>query len=242
MKITHYGDHLIQLTQYWFVNYYLVREADGLTLIDAGLPGSGSGSAILEAARQVGLPITRVTVTHAHGDHVGALDEVCAELSGADVAFGERTAQFLQGDVSLRHNEPQAKIRGGIAQRQTKATRLLQAGDRFGSLAVIAAPGHTPDHLSFLDTRDGTLIAGDAWQTQGGVAVAGTLRWLFPLPALATWHRPTALATARTLRDLNPSRLAVGHGPVLEQPGAAMDQAIATTVRQLGQTTAGMGA
>lgn len=239
MKITHHGDTLIQLTQYWLINCYLVREADGLTLIDAALPGSGT--AILNAARQVGLPITRVTLTHAHGDHVGALDEVCAELPAAEVAFGARTAQFLQGDVSLRPDEPQAKIRGGFAQRQTRATRLLKAGDRLGSLEVMAAPGHSPDHLAFLDTRDGTLIAGDAFQTQGGIAVAGTLRWLFPLPALATWHRPTALATARTLRHLNPTRMAVGHGQVLEQPGAAMDKAIHTTARQLGQPIAETG-
>jgi len=234
MKVTDYGDYLIQLTQYWVINCYLVREADGLTLIDAGLPGSGP--AIIEAARQIGLPITRVTLTHAHGDHVGALDEVCAQLPAAEVAFGARTAQFLRGEVNLRENEPQAKIRGGFTQRQTKAGRLLQAGDRLGSLEVIAAPGHSPDHLAFLDTREGTLIAGDAFQTQGGVAVAGTLCWLFPLPALATWHRPTALATARKLRDLNPTHLAVGHGRVLEQPVTAMEQAIATATQQMGHT------
>ncbi len=49
----------------------------------------------------------------------------------------------------------------------------------------------------------------------------------FPLPALATWHRPTALATARALRALDPARLAVGHGRTVESPGAAMDAAIA---------------
>ena len=49
----------------------------------------------------------------------------------------------------------------------------------------------------------------------------------FPLPALATWHKPTALATARALRALDPARLAPGHGRVVEAPGAAMDEAIA---------------
>jgi hypothetical protein len=36
------------------------------------------------------------------------------------------------------------------------------------------------------------------------------------------------------LRQLNPTRLAVGHGPVIEQPGPIMDAAIAETERQLG--------
>jgi glyoxylase-like metal-dependent hydrolase (beta-lactamase superfamily II) len=43
---------------------------------------------------------------------------------------------------------------------------------------------------------------------------------------MATWHRPTALESARRLLELNPARLAPGHGPVVESPGAAMEAAI----------------
>ncbi len=62
----------------------------------------------------------------------------------------------------------------------------------------------------------------------GGVATCAKANPRFPLPALATWHKPTALETARALRALNPKRLAPGHGKVVENPGAAMDEAIAT--------------
>jgi glyoxylase-like metal-dependent hydrolase (beta-lactamase superfamily II) len=116
--------------------------------------------------------------------------------------------------------------------RKTPPTRLLHEGDRVGSLEVIATPGHTPGHCSFLDTRDRTLIAGDAFQTLGGVAVSGTLT-IFPLPALSTWHKPTCLESARKLRALSPSHLAVGHGRVLKEPLAAMDRAIARQAREL---------
>jgi len=44
---------------------------------------------------------------------------------------------------------------------------------------------------------------------------------------MATWHRPTALESARSLRELEPRRLAVGHGRVVEAPVGAMDAAIA---------------
>jgi len=98
---------------------------------------------------------------------------------------------------------------------------------------VVASPGHTPGHLSLLDTRDGTLVAGDAFQTRGAVAVAGTVVPLFPFPAMATWHKPTALASAHALRALMPTRMAVGHGLVLEKPLAAMDQAIVKATRTL---------
>jgi glyoxylase-like metal-dependent hydrolase (beta-lactamase superfamily II) len=99
----------------------------------------------------------------------------------------------------------------------------------------VSTPGHTPGHIALLDRRDGALIAGDAFQTKAGVAVAGTVQWLFPFPAWATWHRPSALASARRLHALAPTRLAIGHGDVLEQPLAAMERAIQITARALGE-------
>jgi glyoxylase-like metal-dependent hydrolase (beta-lactamase superfamily II) len=224
MKLTQHGQNLWQVTRLAFFNAYLVREADGLTLIDTNM--SGSQKSILTAAEKIGLPITRITLTHAHGDHVGSLDEVVTLLPDAEVAFGSRTAEFLRGNFALHPDEPQAKLRGGFMDRSTKATRLLEPGDMLGSLRMVAAPGHTPDHIAFYDERDGTLIAGDALQTAAGTAVSGITRWLFPFPAQATWHLPTALATAVSLRKLNPTRLAVGHGRVLENPGSEMEKAI----------------
>lgn len=224
MKMIQHGENLWQLTRLFVFNCYLVREADGLTLVDTSIPGSAND--ILQAAQQIGLPITRVTVTHAHGDHVGSLEAVGAQLAGAEIALAARSADFLQGNTDLRAGEPQVKLRGGYVKLDLRPTRLLAPGDRVGSLRVVASPGHSPDHIAFLDERDGTLLAGDAFQTQGGIAVAGVLRWRFPLPAMATWHLPTALESAIALRALAPTRLAVGHGRVLDAPLAQMDEAI----------------
>jgi glyoxylase-like metal-dependent hydrolase (beta-lactamase superfamily II) len=224
MKITRHGRHLWQLTQYRFFNCYLVDEAGGLTLVDAGLTGSGRD--ILRAVGQIGRPLRRIALTHAHGDHIGALDAVAAAVPEAEVAFSARTAAFLRGDLALLPGEPQAELKGSFATRQTQATTLLAPGDRIGSLRVVGAPGHTPDQIAFYDERDDTLIAGDAFVTQAGTAVSGVRRLLFPFPAMATWHRPTALATARELLALRPARLAVGHGRVLENPVAEMQAAI----------------
>jgi len=119
-----------------------------------------------------------------------------------------------------------AKLRGSYSGAKTRPTRLLSPGDRVGSLEVVAAPGHTPGHIALLDTRDRTLIAGDAFSTLAGVETSAKVNPRFPLPTLATWHRPTALETARSLRALDPARLAVGHGRTVDAPGAAMDGAI----------------
>src|SRR6185437_11633074 len=108
-------------------------------------------------------------------------------------------------------------------------------GDMVGSLRVVASPGHTPGHISFYDTRDGTLIAGDALFTFTGMGVAGTFRLRFPFSAMATWDKPTSLRSARALAELQPSRLAVGHGPTLEAPATAIARAIAAAEQRFPQ-------
>jgi len=224
MKVRAYSNNLFQLTRLGFVNCYLVREEDGFTLIDTGM--SGQAQSIIQVAQGVGRPIVRVVLTHAHIDHVGSLDALHEALPDAQVAISERDARFLSGDKSLDPSEPQVPLRGGYPVCKTRPTVLLHEGDRIGSLEVIATPGHTPGHLAFLDTRDSAIIAGDAFQTLGGVAVSGTFKPLFPLPALATWHKGLALESARKLLALQPSLLTVGHGRMLEHPQTAMERAI----------------
>jgi glyoxylase-like metal-dependent hydrolase (beta-lactamase superfamily II) len=245
MRIRSYGQNLIQLTQYprvFPINAYLVREDDGFTLIDTGW--SNNAPHILAAAQSFSTPIRRIVLTHAHSDHVGSLDAMHAALPDAEVMISARDARFLAGDMTLDPDEPQTKLRGGYVVCATKPTRFLNAGDRVGSLEVIASPGHTPGHLAFFDTREKNLIAGDSFQTQGGIGVAGELRILFPMSPISTWNRPLALATAKSLRALSPARLAVGHGPVLENRLAAapvvlaMDGAIAVAERHVGKASA----
>jgi glyoxylase-like metal-dependent hydrolase (beta-lactamase superfamily II) len=91
----------------------------------------------------------------------------------------------------------------------------------------VASPGHTPGHVAFIDRRDGTLLCGDAYTTLGGVATTSKFVLPFPLAAMSTWDGPTELASARALRALQPTRLAPGHGSIVDEPLAAMDKAIA---------------
>jgi glyoxylase-like metal-dependent hydrolase (beta-lactamase superfamily II) len=233
MKVTASSNHLFKLTHLGAINCYLVREDDGFTLIDTAWPGS-QAQAIMREAHRLGLPIVRILLTHAHIDHVGSLDALHDALPDVPVAISERDARLLSGDLSLDPSEPRDKQPGGYPCK-TKPTRLLHEGDRIGSLEVIATPGHSPGHVAFLDTRDRALIAGDAFQTLGGVAVAGTVKLLFPLPALSTWHKGLSLESARKLLALRPSLLAVGHGRVLSNPQPAMERAIRVLEQSLAQ-------
>ncbi|WP_407538165.1 MBL fold metallo-hydrolase [Deinococcus radiomollis] len=237
MKITSAGSFLTQLTRFGLINVYLVREEDGFTLIDTGMGGSAPG--ILAAARQLGaLPIRRVLLTHAHGDHVGSVDALHAALPNAELLISARDARLLAGETTLDAGEAQTPLRGSLQRVSAPVTRTLGDGETVGSLRVIATPGHTPGHIALFDPRDRSLIAGDAFQTAGGAAVAGVVRPLFPLPALATWHLPTALESARKLLELHPSRLATGHGRMLTDPRDVMRQAIAVAERQVSRGSA----
>ena len=214
-----------RITQFGAVNAYLVQEDDGLTLIDALLPGGQKK--ILAAVETIGAPIVRIALTHAHGDHIGSLDKLAAALPGAEVLISDRDARLLAKDKTMDPGEPDSKLKGSYPGAKTRPTATFTAGDRVGSLEVHAGPGHTPGQVAFLDPRDGTLYCADTYSTLGGVATTAKPNPRFPLPALATWHRPTALASARALRALDPERLAPGHGKVVDAPGAAMDRAIA---------------
>jgi glyoxylase-like metal-dependent hydrolase (beta-lactamase superfamily II) len=215
-----------RITRFAMVNAYLVEEDDGLTVVDTTL--KGGEKAILAGAERLGAPIVRIALTHGHMDHVGALDALAAAVPSAQVSIGERDARPLAGDMSTDPGEPSGKLRGGwVKNLKTTPGRLLNPGDRVGSLEVVAAPGHTPGQVAFYDPRDGTLYCGDAYSTLGGVATSARANPRFPLPVIATWDKPTALATAKALRALDPRALAPGHGKVVESPAAAMDAAIA---------------
>ncbi|WP_036720456.1 MBL fold metallo-hydrolase [Paenibacillus harenae] len=225
---------LTYLPKVFPVNCYLVEEKDDLTLVDAALPNNAK--AILQAAEQIGKPITRIVLTHAHGDHIGALDSLKQQHPSVQVFISGRDARLLNGDRSLDAGESDSPIRGGVPKEnaiRTKPDVLLQDGDRIGSLLAVAAPGHTPGSMAFLDTRNDSLIAGDAFQTRAGIAVSGQTKLLFPFPAMATWDKETSLKTALRLRDLKPTLLAVGHGNLMQQPLRAIERAIAAAERSL---------
>jgi glyoxylase-like metal-dependent hydrolase (beta-lactamase superfamily II) len=224
MKSTRVTDNLIQLTRFGAVNAFLVAEDDGFTLIDTMI--KGSHDRLVRAASEAGRPITRILVTHAHDDHVGSLDALAAALPEAEVAAPARDALLIKGDTTPQPGEPEGKLRGSYPAHEVEFTLTVGEGDRIGSLEVVGAPGHSPGQMALLDTRDRSLIAGDAYSSLGGLATTAGPYWRFPLPGIVTWHRPTALESARKLRALEPRLLAVGHGKPVVDPLEAMDAAL----------------
>jgi glyoxylase-like metal-dependent hydrolase (beta-lactamase superfamily II) len=212
MNVIPHSQTFIQLAQRFPlpINCYFVREEDGLTLIDTGF--YRTAKPFLKAAQAQGAEIRRIVLSHADSDHVATLDALHKTLPNAEILMSAKEGERLT--------------------TKTKPSRLLKEGDRVGSLEVIDVPGHSPGQIALFDERDKTLIVGDAFQTQGGIAVAGVVRPFFPLPAWFTKDKALALESAKKLLALSPSRLAVGHGRVLEQPVAAMTKAVARAERK----------
>ncbi|MCW3027213.1 MAG: hypothetical protein JWN81_424 [Solirubrobacterales bacterium] len=220
------GERLTPIVHRRVFNCYLVAEQDGLTLVDT-CPSSAAPK-VLATIRALRVPLRRVLLTHAHRDHVGGLDILARAVDGEpEVIIGRREAALLAGDYSVRNGEtepgPNPRSYG---HPDTRPTRLVDDGDQVGSLRVIATPGHTPGHISLVDVRDGTLLAGDAVSTIGRTAVSGDLVWRWPFPAMSTWSKEVALDSARRLLDERPARIASGHGPVVGDAHASLEAAL----------------
>ncbi len=220
MKTASVTENLTQLTRLGFINAYLVREDDGFTLVDTTMRAADG---LIAAAREGGGEIRRIAVTHGHSDHVGSLDALREKLgSSVQVLMPDLDARILAGEEFAEKKPP-----GTWSKLRTTPDVRLSAGDRIGSLEVISTPGHTPGHISFLDTRDRSVIVGDVLTSFGSLAVSNHFYWRFPLAATATWDNAKDLTSAKAIRVLEPSLLAVGHGPPTRSPAGALDAAIA---------------
>jgi glyoxylase-like metal-dependent hydrolase (beta-lactamase superfamily II) len=102
-----------------------------------------------------------------------------------------------------------------LAARYSGATTLIGDGDAFGpSLHAIAVPGHAPDLLCFALGAE-VCFTGDAVLGEGSVFIA-------PDPgALAGYLAGLGRLRAHGFRFLAP-----GHGPVVEDPIAKLDEYI----------------
>ena len=206
-----------RISRFGFVNSYLVEEPEGLTVIDTMLAAVGARGSSPPPRRRAGRSSASCSPTPTAT--TSARSTSCAAaLPDADVIISARDARMLK---ATRASTPASRRTScAAATRRPRRSPTARSGPATGSARWRRSPppATRPGQLAFLDPRDGTLYCADVYSTLGGVATSAKVNPRFPLPALATWHRPTALESARALRALDPKRLAPGHGKVVEDP------------------------
>lgn len=140
---------------------YFLTDASGsfAVVIDPSVPPPLSAGKL-----PGGMHLSAILLTHAHFDHMLALERWRA--LGAPVCVSEADAQGF--------DDPGYNVSGalfGVPTVYALPDRLLREGDRiiFGdsSLTVLDTPGHTAGGVSYLG--DGKLFCGDTLFAGGGV-------------------------------------------------------------------------
>jgi glyoxylase-like metal-dependent hydrolase (beta-lactamase superfamily II) len=199
-------------------NPYLIIDSDGLTLIDAGLPGSDKKilSYIAGLGHSPG-DFKRIIITHADFDHVGGLALLKA-VTGARVCANATEAEAIatgRSSRELKISNPLLKMVFAITGRLFKARpaqvdEFLTDGQSLpalGGLRVVETFGHTPGHISLFAPSAGVLFVGDSLVSEKN-GLRGSL-------GSNTWDQARANEAVRKQAALGARIVCPGHGPVV---------------------------
>lgn len=160
------------------INAYLIDDGVQLTLIDAGTadcfgPGLGQIPAQLQAAGYAADDVDQVLLTHAHPDHLcGVLDaagkprypQATLWLAAADADYWLSPSAEASAPEVLRSAFGQARRAVDAYAKHGRVKRFTAADTLPAGIVLVASPGHTPGHSSYLIDGGGAgklLVWGD---------------------------------------------------------------------------------
>jgi glyoxylase-like metal-dependent hydrolase (beta-lactamase superfamily II) len=163
--------------------------------------------------------VEHILCTHIHMDHAGGAGYLAAALPRAKVYIHSLTGQHLVDPSKLIPSVRRAvgeeawPLHGDILpldpERLRAAEQLRLDLGRDVVLEAIATPGHSPDHLSYIDHKSGGLFIGDA----AGL-VMDDYHLAFPVTPVPTYDLVAHQATIAALRAHDFPRIYVTHyGP-----------------------------
>jgi glyoxylase-like metal-dependent hydrolase (beta-lactamase superfamily II) len=225
------------------VNAYLVEDAAGVTIVDAGLPGHW---------RELEQELTRlgrslddvrgIVLTHGDSDHIG-FGERLRQANGILVHVHELDAARARGEIKKPNSgwgpiKMRSLLRfvwysarhGGLRIRPVHEVVTFADGDTLdlpGSPRIIHVPGHTPGSVAVHVPAVDALFVGDALTT--GNVLTGEQG---PRPAPFTLDPEGALASLAKLEAVQATWVLPGHG-------APWSGGVAEAIRQVRQVAAG---
>jgi hydroxyacylglutathione hydrolase len=136
-------------------NCYLVRHETGAAvLVD---PGEDAAD-ILEMVQKTNSSVKAILLTHAHFDHVGAVQATREALNVEVWLHPEARDQFMQSHLAAaRWNIPFTQP---AAPDHELPAGIWQLGEL--EFEVLFTPGHAPGHVSLYSEAGGFVLSGDA--------------------------------------------------------------------------------
>lgn len=141
-------------------NCYIVYQQENALIFDPG----GEAEKVIQFIDQHNLIPQAILLTHAHFDHIGAVDTLRSHFN-LDVYLHEEESHWLE--------EPQLNRSTAFTRKEVKTAppeHLLKPGKlKISSFEfeVIHTPGHSPGSVSFIFQEYKFIISGDVLFKQG---------------------------------------------------------------------------
>lgn len=152
----------------------LVRNGEGISLIDSGIDAAVVDGCIVPALAQLGLApddLDFVLCTHCHGDHIGGharLRELAPRAKfGVFAAGAEKLRRPLFYSREIRAKFPAESPAPPAVLDGVEPDFLIEAGETVAGLRLIPAPGHDSDAVAFFEPEKRLLVTGDSVQGNG---------------------------------------------------------------------------
>jgi glyoxylase-like metal-dependent hydrolase (beta-lactamase superfamily II) len=182
MPVTTVADGVHRIAEA-YVNFYLVEDADGLTVVDSGLPAMWTtlSDSLRSLGHSVG-DIRAVVLTHAHFDHLGLARRLHTDHQ-VPVWVHPEDAYIARHPYRYRHERSrfifslthpaglpvlsQMARAGALQVKGVEDLTFMNAGALPvpGAPEVIFSPGHTSGHCGLFLRNRNVLFSGDALVT-----------------------------------------------------------------------------
>jgi glyoxylase-like metal-dependent hydrolase (beta-lactamase superfamily II) len=205
-------------------NTYAVG-ADRVAIVD---PGPDNDVHLARLVDLYGDRTDWIVVTHTHIDHSPLSRQLAAATGAPIVGFGPAPAGTGKGPTGIDPHDG-----------DFRPDRLLGDGDHLdidgGRLRAVWTPGHASNHLCLELDDTGLLFSGDHVMSGSTVVIAP------PDGDMAVY-----MESLEKVRRRRPARIAPGHGAMIEDPAAVLDEYLrhrrAREQQVLGLLPAGPGA